>query len=114
MRKLSARELAKRQRARQRKSFRAWLARPGNLKKHNAKCREAYRTRRREMVRLRGLQLPDDLRCVTVETLKAPRVTFIDSSGRVRGEDLRSASQVIRDWKREEKKRGKAEGRDSD
>jgi hypothetical protein len=108
MRTLSAREVAKRQRARQRKSFARWLAKPGNLQKHNARCREAYRTRRREMVSMRPPKLLDDLSIVQLGTLKSPRTSFIDGDGKISHEDFRSASEVIRDWKRaqrEEKKR---------
>jgi hypothetical protein len=102
-------------RARHRKNFARWLANPANRKKHNEKNREAMRRRRRELVATRPPDLllelqADGLSCVQLATLKqSPRVSFIDARGKVSREDMRSASQVIRDWKREEKKRGQDE-----
>ena len=107
-RKLSDKEALKRHRARLRARQRAWLAKAGNREKQNAKCRENYRRRKREMVHLRRMPVVEGLHVVQKATLKAPRLTVMGGDGRLRGEDTRSAEQVIREyraWERAEKKR---------
>jgi hypothetical protein len=105
MRPLSPAELAKRVRKRQRAAFARWLTKPGNRAKHNARARERYRVRKREMVHTKHKAVAiDGLPVVKAATLKAPpRLTTTDASGRIHGEDTRSAEQVIRDYKKRQR-----------
>ena len=111
-RKLPDHVALERHRARLRKRREAWLAKPGNREKHNEQQRERARQRRRELVHPTKTPFPrladEGLTAIGKQTLETPRLTYMDFDGRLRGEDTRSAEQVIKEykaWERAEKKK---------